>query len=147
MADITKIVPFQQGLFTRVGITVHLLSHHIEDERQQMAFSYAWLTLYPSVTFRSDSTSLSVQTHKFPLTLHHYCWCWSISWSVPFLLFFLLVTGELTLRGYINTSCSGVHLTSPDSLRMRLDEDRIILKHRQSVQGFFFCCFLDLRSK
>lgn len=70
----------------------------------------------------SGVTSLSVQTCDSRSMLHHCCCCWDI--------FFRFLNGlwVFTLKSYITTSCCSMHLTSPDSLQMQLDVEKIIFK-------------------
>lgn len=88
------------------------------------ASSHVLLTLYSSVRSRRSPTSLSVHTYSMrPPTPPSGFWLADVS---------------LTLRGYITTSWFAVHLTSPDSLRMRLHVDEIMLKYRRCVRGFYY---------
>lgn len=65
--------------------------------------------------------------------------------NVSFLLFIRLLIGQrdLSLRGYIATSCFGVCSTLIDSLCVRLHVDKIILKYQCFL--FCVCVFFNLR--
>lgn len=119
MADRTKTEP----LFHLPTMTfcasgqIHIYSPAaLRTERRKTASSCVLLTFYSSGTFRSNSASLSVHKHDSRLRFRVL-----IGQHVP------------TLKGYINTSGSGVRLRSPGSLYTQQPE--IILKIRERIRG------------
>lgn len=105
---IVLVLALPDRLFTCVQIKIHLLSHHAEDKRRQVAFSCTLSTLC------SEGTQFHYQTPP----------------HVPFALLFGLLIGRRVrmLRGYITTSWPGERPPSPDSRHRGFNVEEFILK-------------------
>lgn len=98
-----------------------------------------------SRSISQPSFSFIVSPHVWLHPARHHCCCRAFSGTLPLFFRFLIGYRALRLRGYIAIYWLCVHMTSPGSLHMRLDLDKIILTYCLCVREFWF--FFNWRPK